>query len=101
MAILTPLLITAGNPGPMTGSGNNTWFLDGAEPALIDAGVGAQAHIDALADALAGRPLSRVFVTHGHMDHASGAPALKDRWPRLELWKLPPTDSGDWQNLAV
>ena len=80
----------------MTGAGNNTWLLDGAEPALIDAGVGARAHLDALAAALDGRPLARVLVTHGHADHASGVPALCARWPRAEVWKFPsaPTIGG-------
>ena len=52
----------------MTGAGNNTWLLDGALPALVDAGVGAPAHLDAIAAALAGRPLARVLVTHGFTD---------------------------------
>jgi len=84
-----PLLLPAGNPGPLTGAGNNTWLLDGAEPALVDAGVGAPAHVDAIAAALAGRSLARVLVTHGHGDHASGAPALRARWPAVEMWKWP------------
>ncbi|HEX7778710.1 MAG TPA: hypothetical protein VF424_05705, partial [Vicinamibacterales bacterium] len=61
-----PILIHAANPSPLTGRGNNTWFLDGIVPALIDAGVGAQAHVDAIADALGARPLARVLITHGH-----------------------------------
>jgi glyoxylase-like metal-dependent hydrolase (beta-lactamase superfamily II) len=69
----------------MTGSGNTTWLLDGAEPALVDAGVGHDAHVDALAAALDGRPLVRVLITHGHADHASGIPALRARWPDLDV----------------
>lgn len=80
-----PLLLTAANPGPLTGAGNNTWLMDGAEPALIDAGVGAAEHIEAIAAALTGRSLVRVLVTHGHPDHASGVPALRARWPGLEV----------------
>jgi glyoxylase-like metal-dependent hydrolase (beta-lactamase superfamily II) len=82
-----PLLVFAQNPGPLTGAGNNTWFLDGADPTLIDAGVGVPAHLDALAAILAGRPLARVIVTHGHADHAAGVPALAARWPGLSAWK--------------
>ena len=44
-----PLLLTAANPGPLTGRGNNTWLLDGDEPTLIDAGVGEPEHLEAIA----------------------------------------------------
>ena len=84
----------------MTGAGNNTWLLDGREPTLIDAGVGAQEHLDALARVLAGRTLVRVLVTHGHADHASGAPALRARWPGVETWKFPADGDTGWRDLA-
>src|SRR5262245_23825083 len=78
----------------MTGAGNNTYLLtDGAEAVLVDAGVGEAGHLADLAAALddhAAR-LAAVLVTHGHADHASGAPAIaaahpdarfrKHRWP--------------------
>ena len=83
--------IDAGNPGPLTGRGNTTWLLDGGEPTLIDAGVGAASQLDAIARALGGRPLVRVLLTHGHPDHASGVPALRERWPQVEVWKWPPS----------
>lgn len=102
------MLLSAFNPSPLTGPGNNTWLLDGAEPALIDAGVGVPAHVDAVAAALGGRALRRVLVTHGHSDHASGVPALKARWPSLEAckWVVPgdapgvPGDAPGWTGLA-
>lgn len=94
------MLVPAFNPGPMTGRGNNTWLLDGAEPALVDAGTGRAEHVEAVAAALGGRPLARVLVTHGHLDHASGAPALRARWPGVELHKwLLPGDTG-WRPLS-
>jgi glyoxylase-like metal-dependent hydrolase (beta-lactamase superfamily II) len=83
----------------MTGPGNNTWLLMGAEPTLIDAGVGAPAHLEAIARAVEGRELSRALVTHGHADHASGAPALKARWPNVELAKFAPWDGLPWRAL--
>lgn len=79
----------AGNPGPLTGSGNNTWLIDGGEPALVDAGIGEASHVDAIARALGDRPLRRVLVTHGHGDHASGIPALRARWPAIEAGRWP------------
>lgn len=83
-----PLL--ANNPGIYTGrTGNNTYLLPGAEPTLIDAGVGDGSHVDAVAAALDGVPLARVIVTHAHSDHASGATALAARWPNARFFKIP------------
>jgi len=79
-------LIPAGNPGAFTGpTGNNTWLIDGAAPLLVDAGVGAPSHIEALGRALGGRPLARVFLTHAHPDHAAGVPWIRAAWPDVEI----------------
>lgn len=94
-----PLLFLAGNPGTWTGPGNNTYLLDGAEPALIDAGVGNTDHVNAIAERLQGRALARVLVTHGHPDHASGVPALRARWPDIEAWKWLDGPDAGWQQL--
>lgn len=93
-------LVPALNPGALTGRGNNTWLLDGREPTLIDAGVGAPAHVEAIAQALGGRPLQRVLVTHGHPDHASGVPALRVRWPAIEACKWIMALEPGWTGLA-
>ncbi len=88
--------VPVANPGPLTGPGNNTYLFDGAEPTLIDAGVGQPEHIVAIAAHLGGRALVRVLVTHGHPDHASGVPALRERWPSLEVRKWNLAGELDW-----
>ena len=84
----SPIRISAFNPGPYTGDGNNTWLIDGEWPTLIDAGTGVTDHVAAIEATLQSRPLARVIVTHGHSDHASGVPALRARWPAIEVFKF-------------
>lgn len=100
--------LNARNPGPMTGDGNHTWLLTGAVPTLVDAGVGRPEHLDAIAEVLeaAGQTLAQVLVTHGHPDHASGAPALAGRWPNASIrkWPWPEVDGrypAPWAPLAA
>ena len=98
------VLIPGFNPGIFTGDGNNTWLLPGREPTLIDGATGGERHLAHLREALGAVPLARVLVTHGHPDHASGAPALATAWPGAAFAKMP--DAGDhrypvdWQPLA-
>jgi len=95
---MQPLLIPAGNPSDWTGpTGNNTWLLRGREAALVDAGTGLASHVDAVARALEGAPLSRVLITHWHPDHVSGLPALKARWRDLAVIEsgTAPVPAGD------
>jgi glyoxylase-like metal-dependent hydrolase (beta-lactamase superfamily II) len=83
---MQPILIPAGNASAWTGpTGNNTYLLSGRVPTLIDAGVGNPAHLDAVARELGGRDLALVLITHGHVDHVSGVPALTERWPGVRV----------------
>lgn len=86
---MTITLVPGFNPGPGSDTGNNTYLISGMVPTLIDAGVGRPGHLDAVRAALAGAQLARVLVTHGHSDHASGAPLLAAEWPEAEFVKMP------------
>lgn len=99
---MKPRLLHAGNPGPFTGEGNWTYLIPGDRPILIDAGVGEQSHLDAIAVASPAGPTD-VVVTHAHTDHAAGAPAIQARWPSARFAKFPwPERDRDvsWQPLA-
>jgi glyoxylase-like metal-dependent hydrolase (beta-lactamase superfamily II) len=86
---MEPVPIFAHNPGPFTGEGNWTFLLTGRVPTLIDAGTGDARHLDAVVEALGGAPLAQVLVTHAHGDHASGAAALRARFPAVRFRKMP------------
>jgi glyoxylase-like metal-dependent hydrolase (beta-lactamase superfamily II) len=91
--VLTTILLVAHNPGPMTGSGNNTYLVIGSDrtSVLIDAGVGHPLHQAELAHALDvhGVRLTRVLLTHGHADHASGAGEIAAKYPGVRVQKFP------------
>ena len=78
----------------------NTWLVDGAEPALIDAGLRVPDQLDDLARRLGGRPLSRLLITHGHPDHVSAVDAVRARWPNVMACRWSDGDSTAWQRLA-
>ena len=73
----------------MTGDGNWTFLFTGRVNTLVDAGAGIPAHLDAIEQALGGAPLAQVLVTHAHVDHIGGAPALAERFPGVRFRKLP------------
>ena len=71
-------LVRAGNPGPMTLEGTNTWVVgDPAEGPLlvVDPGPALPDHRAAVLTATGGR-VAAVVLTHRHLDHAEAAAAL-------------------------
>ena len=86
---MNPVPLHAFNPGLITGDGNWTWLIPGRIPTLIDAGTGDPRHLAAVEEALGGARLAQVLVTHGHGDHASGAPELARSFPEAHFHKLP------------
>jgi glyoxylase-like metal-dependent hydrolase (beta-lactamase superfamily II) len=78
--------VRAGNPGPFSLSGTNSWIV-GRDPAwVIDPGPALEAHLAALTEELAGRGgLGAIILTHDHYDHAEAVPALRARFPGVPL----------------
>lgn len=72
--------VVAPNQGPYTGPGTNTWIVDaGPVVAVIDPGPDDDAHLAALDERLAQRPVGVVLVTHSHPDHLQLAERFAER----------------------
>lgn len=69
--------LTVNNPGPFTFHGTNSYIVGTDTLAIIDPGPEDDAHFDALMAAIAGRPVSHIFVSHTHKDHSPLAARLK------------------------
>ncbi len=65
------------NPGMMTGPGTNSYLIGEHRLALVDPGPVSEAHGEAILDALRGRALDWILVTHTHGDHSPGTAALR------------------------
>jgi glyoxylase-like metal-dependent hydrolase (beta-lactamase superfamily II) len=66
------------NPGPMTGSGTNSYLIGDKELSLLDPGPRDDAQFDNFIEAIAGRKLSYILITHTHGDHSPGALRLQE-----------------------
>jgi len=70
--------LTVNNPSPFTFHGTNSYVVGTDTLAIIDPGPEDEAHFQALTAAIAGRPVSHVFVTHTHRDHSPLVARLRE-----------------------
>ncbi|MGL6208761.1 MAG: MBL fold metallo-hydrolase [Paracoccaceae bacterium] len=75
---LAPGLVSlrAANPSPLTGSGTNTYILGHEDLAVIDPGPDLDSHLAAILFEARGRRISRILITHAHLDHSALSPRL-------------------------
>lgn len=72
--------IRAGNPGPLSLGGTNTWIVGRNAAWVVDPGPALPEHVAAVAQEVARRGgLGGIALTHDHPDHAEAVPALRER----------------------
>src|SRR5438445_2997876 len=71
--------VLAHNPSAFTYYGAQTYLIGEREVAVIDPGPDLPEHIDALDQAIAGRPVVAIMCTHTHRDHSPAARSLAER----------------------
>ncbi len=71
--------VLAHNPSAFTYHGTQTYLLGKRAIAVIDPGPDLPEHLDALVDAIAGRPVAAIMCTHTHRDHSPAARPLAER----------------------
>ncbi len=68
--------VTVNNPSAFTFHGTNSYIVGTDTLAVIDPGPLDENHLRALIAAIAGRPVSHIFVSHTHIDHSPLAARL-------------------------
>ena len=72
--------VTADNPGPYTYTGTGVYIVGTKDVAIIDPGPISPAHTKALDDALVGKKLTHILLTHHHADHSPMAKPLAAKY---------------------
>lgn len=83
------LRVTAPNASAFTFHGTNSYIVGRDTLAVIDPGPDDERHLKTLLDAIAGRPVSHIFVSHTHRDHSPLARRLKAATGALVLAEGP------------
>ena len=68
--------VLAHNPSAFTYYGTQTYLAGEKEVAVIDPGPNLSEHVEALLQAVAGRPIVAIMCTHTHRDHSPAARPL-------------------------
>jgi glyoxylase-like metal-dependent hydrolase (beta-lactamase superfamily II) len=71
--------VLAHNPSAFTYYGTQTYLVGTDELAVIDPGPDVPEHLEALEEAIGGKPLAAIMCTHTHRDHSPAARLLADR----------------------
>jgi glyoxylase-like metal-dependent hydrolase (beta-lactamase superfamily II) len=69
--------VTAGNSGPYTFTGTNSFIIGHDRVVVLDPGPADAAHRAALLASIGGRPVEAILLTHTHKDHSASAAALR------------------------
>ena len=71
--------VLAHNPSAFTYYGTQTYLLGEQQVAVVDPGPDLDEHLDALIEAIAGRPVVAIMCTHTHRDHSPASRPLAER----------------------
>ena len=70
--------VLAHNPSAFTYYGTQTYLVGEEEVAVIDPGPDLPEHVEALVDAIGGRPVAAIMCTHTHRDHSPASRPLAE-----------------------
>jgi glyoxylase-like metal-dependent hydrolase (beta-lactamase superfamily II) len=71
--------VLAHNPSAFTYYGTQTYLIGDRQVAVIDPGPDLPEHLDALQQAIGGRPVVAIMCTHTHRDHSPASRPLAER----------------------